>query len=183
MEKLFMVLLGCKPDGRLTEQHDIFFGIARNLKELAPKINHFWPDAKGKIHIDAWREVTSIDGYRISIVPKQQSANDKHLYFINLGGYKENDLEEYHYKMLIIANSLSQATKLSKDSAFFKHYNLPGHGVSHVDDKYGIDVDDVYIVNDILPQSDREVYSIDICKNPGLQDNVLHIGYLPLTKV
>jgi hypothetical protein len=28
------------------------------------------------------------------------------LFFINLGGYKENEFEEYHYKMLAVANKL-----------------------------------------------------------------------------
>jgi hypothetical protein len=31
--------------------------------------------------------------------------------FINLGGYKENEFEEYHYKMLAVANKLV-ATKI-----------------------------------------------------------------------
>jgi len=53
--KLFMVLLGCKPEGRHIEQHDIFFGIGYNLKELVPAMKEYWPG--GRIHIDAWREV------------------------------------------------------------------------------------------------------------------------------
>jgi len=52
-----MLLLGCKPPGRNTEQHDIFFGIGSGLKELIPAIIDSWPEAKKKIHIDAWREV------------------------------------------------------------------------------------------------------------------------------
>ena len=36
--KLYMVMLGCTPEGRFTEQHDIFFGIGYSLKELIPKI-------------------------------------------------------------------------------------------------------------------------------------------------
>jgi hypothetical protein len=47
--KLFMLLLGCKPLGRNTEQHDIFFGIADSLPELKPEILNFWPEAQGKI--------------------------------------------------------------------------------------------------------------------------------------
>jgi antitoxin component YwqK of YwqJK toxin-antitoxin module len=50
--KLFMVLLGCTPSGRLTEQHDIFFGIANFLKELIPEMQAFWPEANGKIHVE-----------------------------------------------------------------------------------------------------------------------------------
>lgn len=51
---LHMVMLGCTPKGRFTEQHDIFFGIGSNLKELVPDMKDFWPEAKGRIHIDAW---------------------------------------------------------------------------------------------------------------------------------
>lgn len=46
-----MVLLGCTPKGRTTEQHDVFFGIAENLSELTSQMNKFWPEAKGKLHI------------------------------------------------------------------------------------------------------------------------------------
>jgi hypothetical protein len=56
----------------------------------------FWPEAKGKIHIDAWREVTIVDNFSIEIVAKKTVSNN--LFFINLGGYKENEFEEYHYK-------------------------------------------------------------------------------------
>ena len=41
--KLYMVMLGCTPKGRFTEQHDIFFGIGNSLKELIPNMKAFWP--------------------------------------------------------------------------------------------------------------------------------------------
>ena len=70
--KLYMVMIGCRPKGRFTEQHDIFFGIGNSLKELIPKMKAFWPEAKGKIHIDAWREVTVVDNCIIEVVPKSE---------------------------------------------------------------------------------------------------------------
>jgi len=45
--KLFMLLLGCKPPGRHTEQHDVFFGIARSLRDLVPEIQAFGLSRKG----------------------------------------------------------------------------------------------------------------------------------------
>ncbi len=59
--KLYMLLLGCRPEGRFTEQHDIFFGIGRNMAELKPAIKNFWKEAP-KIHVDVWREVNVVDG-------------------------------------------------------------------------------------------------------------------------
>ena len=67
--KLFMLLLGCRPVGRNTEQHDIYFGIAENLKDLIPSIKSFWKSS-GSIHIDAWRIVNNEDGYQIKITEK-----------------------------------------------------------------------------------------------------------------
>ena len=84
--KLYMVMLGCKPKGRYTEQHDIFFGIGKSLKELIPEMQAFWPEAKGKIHIDAWREVTIVDNFSIEIVFKNETLEtiENNLFFINL---------------------------------------------------------------------------------------------------
>ena len=90
--KLFMVLLGCKPKGRHTEQHDIFFGAGQSLKNLVPDILAFWPEPE-KIHIDAWREVTEADGYSVNLVDKEMAdagieKKAAQLFFLNLGGYK-----------------------------------------------------------------------------------------------
>ena len=69
---LYMIMLGCTPKGRFTEQHDIFFGIGNSILELIPQMKAFWPEAKGKIHIDAWREVTVVDNHSIAIVSKTE---------------------------------------------------------------------------------------------------------------
>jgi hypothetical protein len=183
--KLYMILLGCKPKGRTTEQHDIFFGIGQSLKELIPEMKAFWPEAKGKIHIDAWREVTVVDNFSIEIVTKKLSAeqNENNLFFINLGGYKENEFEEYHYKMLTVGENLSAASKNAKTTTFYKHFGFKG-ATSHIDDKYGIDVDDIYNVADILPDRCKELYSLHITKvKTYTEEEAVHIGYLKLDKI
>ena len=183
--KLYMIMLGCVPDGRLTEQHDIFFGIGNSLKELIPHINLFWPEAKGKIHIDVWREVSVVDEFSIEIVPKNTEAQvpPEQLFFINLGGYKENEFEEYHYKMITVAASLALASKKSKKTTFYKHCGFK-EAPSHIDDQYGIDVDDIYNVADMLPAHFKALYSLKITKSETqLEQNPLHIGYLKLKKI
>src|SRR4051812_5815911 len=97
--KLFMLLLGSKALGRHVEQHDYFFGIAAHLKDLIPAIKAFWRGTTGNLHIDGWREVSSVDGYAIKIVPKDEATGTQaeKLFFINLGGYQEGKLEEQHY--------------------------------------------------------------------------------------
>ncbi|MEN9980495.1 MAG: hypothetical protein RL542_282 [Bacteroidota bacterium] len=181
--KLYMVMLGCTPEGRYTEQHDIFFGIGNSLKELIPQMNAFWPEAKGKIHIDAWREVTTVANFSITIGTKATTATNENLYFINLGGYKENEFEEYHYKTLAVAESLGLASKVAKATTFYKHFSFEG-ATSHIDDKYGIDVDDIYNVADILAPIYKENYSIQITPSEVvLKEDQLHIGYLKIDKI
>jgi hypothetical protein len=180
---LYMVMLGCTPEGRFTEQHDIFFGIGSSLKELIPQMKTFWPEAKGKIHIDAWRKVTAVDNYSIEIINKIQSESSEKLYFINLGGYKENEFEEYHYKTLAVAESLGLAAKKARATTFYKHFSFEG-ATSHIDDKYGIDVDDIHKIEDILAVGFKEYYSLKITKSDvPLTEDVQHIGYLKIDKL
>ncbi|GAB3425054.1 DUF1543 domain-containing protein [Niabella aquatica] len=182
--KLFYLLLGCTPPGRHTEQHDVFFGIANNLKDIIPDIRQFWPDA-GKIHIDSWREVTAVDGYRISVLEKTIPAPKKqNLFFINLGGYLPGSFEEHHYKLLTVADDMAKAILNAKQTGFYRTYNTEDKkGVSHVDNKYGVDVDEVFNVQDILPFVQKERFTIAISKEEGLIEDELHIGYLKLDKV
>lgn len=182
--KLFMVLLGCTPKGRATEQHDVFFGIAENLKQLVPDMNLFWPEAKGKLHIDAWREITGVNGFSVEIVvAEDEILNENNLYFLNLGGYKMGDFEEYHYKMLTVSPNIGTAIKQSKKTAFYKHCGFKG-AESHLDEKFGIDVDDFHKVDDLLNSDVKLKYQIKITNlaEPKEEDEV-HLGYLILKKL
>ena len=181
-----MVLLGCRPNGRLIEQHDIFFGIANSMKELVPEFKKFWPEAKGIMHVDAWREVRNSNGYRIKIVPtdavKKVTEGMPQLFFINLGGYKPTEFEEYHYKMVVAGADKGDAVRISKQTAFYKHFGFKG-AESHIDDKYGIDVDDFFAIDDILAPQFKEKYAIVLQPTRVTEDDVLNIGYFKLDKL
>ena len=184
-DKLFFVLLGCTPKGRNTEQHDVFFGIGSSLSDLLPQFAQFWPEAADRLHIDSWREVTEVNGYAINIIPKTSTPlpSQKRLFFLNLGGYKPNDLEEYHYKYLSVAENKGKAIREVKETAFYKHTGFEG-AHSHIDDKYGVDVDDVYEITDILSASLKERYSISIeTATTPLPEDEWHIGYVKLSSL
>jgi hypothetical protein len=105
------------------------------------------------------------------------------LFFINLGGYKENEFEEYHYKTLTIPDNLGFASKNTKTTTFYKHRGFK-RATSHIDDKYGVDVDDIYNVADILPEHYKEQYFLKITKTKAFfEEDQLHIGYLKLDKL
>jgi hypothetical protein len=182
--KLFMVLLGSKAPRRNVEQHDYFFGIARSITELVPDMKAFWPEAGASLHIDGWREVTNVDGYAISIVPRSAHQQDTHekLFFINLGGYQSNKLSEQHYTVLTVQSDRAIAVQESKKTVFYKTNTLKGAN-SHVDEKYGIDVDDIYKIEEILSDAMKENYRIHISQSSGLPDDEIILGYFRLDKL
>lgn len=182
-----MVLLGSKARQRNVEQHDFFFGIARQLQELIPRMRNFWPEAGSSLHIDGWREVTHVEGYRVSIQPKSstQPQNSKRLFFVNLGGYISGKLEEQHYTLLTVQDDRKWAVKAATGTDFFKSNTIKAikSAVAHIDEKYGIDVDEIYRIDDLLSDDDKNNYQIHLELNPeGIADTI-HLGYLKLDKV
>jgi hypothetical protein len=182
--KLYMILVGCKPAGRNTEQHDVFFGIGRTLGDVKKDILDFWKQANGKIHIDAWREVQQVDGYKISVqeIDNSITTTNEKLFFINLGGYKPSEFEEFHYKMLTVSADKGIAIQKAKQTAFYKHTGFEG-AISHVDDKYGIDVDDVYEIEDVLPEHLKKQFCIRLKLASDQQQDEMHLGYLKIDKI
>ena len=181
--KLFYTILGALPVGRNTEQHDVFFGVAQSMKALVPAMKKFWPEAKGKIHIDCYQEVKFVDGYEIKIVEKTADIAEQHLFFINLGGYERGKFEELHQQYLMVGKSLSEITRRVKKTEFYKTKGFVD-AVSHIDDKYGVDIDDIFKVNDILPLEMRDKYSVILEKTDvENQENFTHIGYLKISKL
>ena len=179
-----MILLGSKAPERNVEQHDYYFGIAASLKELVPAIRKFWPEAGNSIHLDGWREVTFVDGFQIKIVPKQDSNTSlKKLFFINLGGYQPDKLEEQHYTLLSVNDDRKEAIRDARKTIFYKTNTFAG-AVSHIDEKYGIDVDDVYQIEDILTAEQKAAYHILITPAVGdSPDDVINLGYFKLDKI
>lgn len=163
MPTLFMVQLGGRPKGRLIEQHDIFFGVANQVRELVDDINHHWPEVNNKWHIDSYRAITKVDNYSVKLIESlevelAEKIDNEHalkLFFINLGGYQRGSFEEFHHKLLIVAATQAEAIKQAKQSTFYKEFTFkdkdtPFNAASHIDDKFEVDIDDIYDVNDLV---------------------------------
>lgn len=185
--KLFMVLLGSKAPNRNVEQHDYFFGVATSLKELVPQLREFWPEAGNSLHIDGWREVNYVDGYKVEIYLKQGDgqAEGKRLFFVNLGGYTEGKLVEQHYTLLSVWNDKANAVQESKKVKFFKESTIAKvkGANAHIDEKYGIDVDEVYRIEDIWRSSSKDKYGIKLTPASDLPNDEIHLGYFRLEKL
>lgn len=181
--KLFYLILGATPKGRNIEQHDVFFGIADSLKDLVPEIKDFWKEANGKIHVDCYQEVQFVDGYSLRIVEKTSQISKEQLFFVNLGGYQLGHFEEFHEQILMVGKSMADIIKRVKKTKFYKTMGFQ-KAPSHIDDKMGVDIDDIFNVQDILPQSMKEKYSIILEKSEKEhQENTMHIEYLKIDKI
>src|ERR1044072_1874261 len=174
--KLCMILLGSKAAARNVEQHDYFFGITAGLKDLVPGIKAFWPEAGDTIHIDGWRFVTKVKDYAIRVINRQDAytPSTQKLFFLNLGGYRHNKLEEQHYTVLTVQDNRNQAMLQAKKTAFFKTNTLKGAANAHIDEKYGIDVDDIYRIEDLLSITQKEKYAIDISIAENLPEDEIN---------
>jgi len=182
--KLFFFLMGCNLPKRHTEQHDVFFGIGQTVADLVPALKNFWPEAQN-LHIDCWREVTNVNGYPIKVVPKNdvvKTTNDLLLFFINLGGYRKHEFEEFHFKELFVARNQAEAIKLSKKTPFYLQYGFKD-AVSHIDNKYGVDVDEIHPIEEILTVADKNNYQISVNNKITNQLDQIYLGYIPLAKL
>jgi hypothetical protein len=176
--KLWMVLVGCRPNGRNTEQHDVFFGVAHTLEALIPQLQSFWPGVK--LHIDAYMCVENVAGYEVNCndTASTQSDTDQKLFFVNLGGYAPPDFEEYHKKLLIVARDIAEASSIAKEDTFYKSGSRNSSPVrSHIDDKF--ELDEIIAIQDLLPHA--RVLLTRSEGNP--EDSKPIIGYLPLSKI
>lgn len=175
--QLYMMLLGGRPKGRLTEQHDIFFSVGANMLAVVPYIKAFWPEIKSKIHVDAYRAVNFVDGYRISVAERSTTplAKALHLFFINLGGYTAGVFDEAHHKVLVVAADKAEAIRKVKASAFFKTFDK-----AHVDDKYGLDIDDLFDIEEVLPAHVKAKWQLVIEEHAVSAPDEIVLGYMPL---
>ena len=190
MPTLYMIQLGGRPKGRLIEQHDIFFGVANQVNELIADINNHWPEVKNKWHIDSYRAISKVDNYAIKLVESNiqaECANDLKLFFINLGGYQQDSFEEFHYKLLIVADSQADAVKQAKQSEFYKQFTFkdkasPFNAASHIDDKFEVDIDNIYNVNDLISNVKIiiEPLARALDKSINVIEDKKYVGYLSI---
>ncbi|MGL5252278.1 MAG: DUF1543 domain-containing protein [Moraxella sp.] len=191
--KLIMAKIGARPKGRLIEQHDVVFGVVNGLSDMVALVDQAWSEVKGKWHIDAWREVQRVGDYRIGIAPPSERVDttehtqQPQLYFVNLGGYLPNQFEEFHYKTLVVAESMAKATAAVKTSDFYRDYcfenddsRISGAATSHVDDKHLLDIDDLHCVAALLADTAAlQITPLTPAEQQSMPEDFLHIGYLP----
>lgn len=159
-----MILIRRNPEEK-EQEHDIFFGIAVSFTALISKIQTFFPESND-IHIEAWRQVTLVDGYKITILPKTVDLNqfsENNLFFINLGGYQPERFEEQHYMLLTVKKNKAAAARKAHE------------------EKYGIELNDFYEIEKVLSASQKGLFTIHLTRAPLQKEDTIHLKSLKIS--
>ena len=155
---LFLVFLGGKAPNANIELHDVRWVIGSKIEDTFDSLRKNWFGSLEGLHIDSYKKITSIDGYRINLknidndkIKKKfldkDIKNQKKLWFINLGGYERDSMQEKHEFGLVVAKNSKEAKKIAKSKW------LIGFRKTHKDNLSSLerirDVDDCEVIKKI----------------------------------
>tara|TARA_B100000579_G_C22668998_1_gene774673 strand:+ start:84 stop:641 length:558 start_codon:yes stop_codon:yes gene_type:complete len=129
---LFIVVLGGRSSKSNIEMHDVRWVLGESIKDTFPELRKQWLGRKSGLHIDSYKRIQYVDGYKIKISKsnKDNSINpqseDQSLWFINLGGYDPNKMYEEHEFTLVVAKKAIEAKKKARknwDSNYKNKHN------------------------------------------------------------
>jgi hypothetical protein len=115
MSQLFIVYLGGSAIKANIELHDIQFVIGNKIEDTYEQLRNNWFGTIKGLHLDSYKAIKGADNYRISLENEPEVLNKK-LYFINLGGYHKDKLNELHEFALFVASDKAEAKKKAIDS-------------------------------------------------------------------
>ena len=133
---LYLVVVGGRIPKANIEVHDVRWVIGSKIEDTYDILRKDWFGDIDGLHIDSYKKIYSVDGYKIKIKKSQinKSAinlikkvkNTKKLWFINLGGYDPESMQEKHEFGLVVASNASDAKKIAKSkwlNSFLKKHN------------------------------------------------------------
>ena len=167
--KLFLVVLGGRTATSHIELHDVRWVVGTSIDETIPTLKQQWFGLQSGLHIDSYKAIQSVDGYAIELIKRREVSKEHHqasssamndqLWFINLGGYDRDSLQELHQFGLVVAPS-KQAAKARARRRWL------GNALQvHKDDLHSLDRLDT--VDDCLPIFNVEGWQIRLKAEPG----------------
>ena len=133
---LYLVVVGGRIPKANVELHDVRWVVGSKIEDTFDVLRKDWFGSNDGLHIDSYKKIYSVDGYKIKIKKSQikKSAinvikkvkNTKKLWFINLGGYDPKSMQEKHEFGLVVASTASDAKKIAKSkwlNSFLKKHN------------------------------------------------------------
>ena len=119
-KSLFLVVLGGKAKKANVELHDVRWVVGSRIEDTYEILKRDWfGDVQG-LHIDSYKKIEFVDGYRINLKNIQnkklkksfnRSNIKKYLWFVNIGGYIPSSMQEKHKFGLVVASSKLEEKK------------------------------------------------------------------------
>ena len=122
---LFLVVVGGRSPKANVELHDVRWVIGTKIEDTFDQLRNDWFGSNNGLHIDSYKKIDSIDGYKINLrnkvnresknkILKKVRISNKKLWFVNIGGYDPSSMQEKHEFGLIVASSPSEAKNKAK---------------------------------------------------------------------
>ena len=106
--KLFAVYVGGDIKGANIELHDMRFVIGASIGQTYDELRQQWWGTPSSLHVDCWAELNHADGYAIHL-KKEPFIGPEKLFYVNLGGYEEDEFTEMHKNMFVVAETEAKA--------------------------------------------------------------------------
>jgi len=186
---LYLVVLGGRSPKANVELHDVRWVVGSKIEDTFDSLRKNWFGSIEGLHIDSYKKIKFIDGYKINLKnieknkrKKKQSFNQlnpkKNLWFVNIGGYSPTSMQEKHEFGLVVASTKLEAKNIAKSKW------LIGCKKKHKDDispiKMLINCDDCQHIKKI------DSWQIELIKETNLLDETNYpdwYGYKRIDRV
>ena len=122
---LYLVVLGGRAKKANVELHDVRWVVGSKIEDTYGTLRKDWFGSPKGLHIDSYKKIRYIDGYKINLINFEKDKIDKkqliktnkakkHLWFVNIGGYNPSSMQEKHEFGLVAASTKLEATNIAK---------------------------------------------------------------------
>jgi len=122
---LYLVVLGGKAKKANIELHDVRWVVGSKIEDTYDTLRKDWFGSSQGLHIDSYKKIKYIDGYKINLISFEKDKIDKkkleiknkakkHLWFVNIGGYSSTSMQEKHEFGLVTASTKLEAKNIAK---------------------------------------------------------------------
>ena len=122
---LYLVVLGGRAKKANIELHDVRWVVGSKIEDTYDTLRKDWFGSPKGLHIDSYKKIKYIDGYKINLIYFEKDKIDKkqlvkknnakkYLWFVNIGGYNPTSMQEKHEFGLVIASNKLEAKNIAK---------------------------------------------------------------------
>ena len=120
---LYLVVLGGRAKKANIELHDVRWVVGSKIEDTYDTLRKDWFGSPKGLHIDSYKKIKYIDGFKINLINFEKDKinekqlvkkGQKHLWFVNIGGYNPTSMQEKHEFGLVAASTKLEAKNIAK---------------------------------------------------------------------